>query len=94
LVGGVQLGWSSVIRIGAISAAAATAARLVLLAGAGVGIFVLATVVLLVTLAAGAMAVRAVPQEDASFLIRVAGRRGRFARVLDRLTERPLRAPA
>jgi O-antigen/teichoic acid export membrane protein len=94
LVGGIHLGWSSVLRIAGISAAAGGAARLVLLAGDGVGIFVLATFVLLVALAAGAMTLRAVPSDDASFLIRVAGRRGRFARVVDRVSERPLRASA
>lgn len=94
LVGRIHLGWSSVLRIASISAAAAVAGRLVLLAGDGVAMFVLATVVLLVVLAAGAMTLRAVPEDDASFLIRVAGRRGRFARILDRLSERPVRAPA
>jgi len=94
LVGGIDLGWSSILRVCAISAVAAAAGRLVLLAGDGVGIFVLATLVLVVALAVGAMAVRAVPEDDASFLIRVVGRRGRLARVLDRLSERSLRAPA
>jgi O-antigen/teichoic acid export membrane protein len=93
-VGGVQLGWSSIFRVAGISTLAAAGARLVLLAGASVGLFLLATVVLLSLLVAGAMAVRAVPEEDASFLIRVVGRRGRFARVLERLSDRSLRAAA
>ncbi len=94
VVGGVHLGWSSVLRIATISAAAAGAARLVLVGGDGPEMFVLATAVELATLGVGAMVVRAVPEDDATFLIRVAGRRGRFARVLERVSDRSLRAPA
>ena len=94
LVGGIHLGWSSVIRITAISAVAASAARLVLVVDEGLGMFVAATVVLITTLALGALAVPAVSEDDASFLIRVVGRRGRFARVLERLSDRSARAPA
>ena len=56
--------------------------------------FVLAAAVFVATLALGALALRAVPADDATFLIHVAGRRGRFARVLERLSHRSLRAPA
>jgi O-antigen/teichoic acid export membrane protein len=94
LVGGIHLGWGSILRVTAVSAVAAALGRLVLLAGEGAGMFLLATLVLLAALAAGALIVRVVSQDDAFFLIRVVGRRGRLARVLDRLTERPVRAPA
>ncbi len=94
LVGGILLGWSSVLRVIAISAVAGAVARLVLLVDEGPGMFVLATLALVVTLAAGALVVRAVSEDDASFLIRVVGRRGRFTRVLERLSARPARAPA
>jgi O-antigen/teichoic acid export membrane protein len=94
LVGGVHIGWSSVLRVVAISAVAAAAARLVLVGGNGLGMFVLAAAVFVATLALGALALRAVPADDATFLIHVAGRRGRFARVLERLSQRSLRAPA
>ena len=67
---------------------------LVLLVDEGPGMFVVATLVLVVTLAAGALVVRAVSEDDAAFLIRVVGRRGRFTRVLERLSARPARAPA
>ena len=56
--------------------------------------FVLATLVLIATLALGAWPCRAVPEDDASFLIRVVGRRGRFARVLERAVGAIPRAPA
>ena len=94
LVGGVHLGWGSVVRVTAISCVAAAAGRLVLIAGDGVGTFVLAMLVLVAALVVGAMAVRAVPEDDASFLIRVVGRRGWLSRALDRVSSRSLRAPA
>jgi len=94
LVGSILLGWSSIIRVTAISAAAGAAGRLVLLVDEGPGMFVVAALALVVTLAAGALVVRAVSEDDASFLIRVVGRRGRFTRVLERLSARPARAPA
>jgi hypothetical protein len=50
--------------------------------------------VFVAVLALGALAVRAVPRDDATFLIHVAGRRGRFARVLERLSSPSLRPSA
>lgn len=93
LAGGVHIGWTSVLRIVTISSVAAAAARLVLVGGNAVGMFVLAAAVFVATLALGAVALRAVPADDATFLIHVAGRRGRFARVLERISHRSLRAP-
>ena len=93
LAGGVHIGWTSVLRIVTISSVAAAAARLVLVGGNAVGMFVLAAAVFVATLALGAAALRAVPADDATFLIHVAGRRGRFARVLERISHRSLRAP-
>src|SRR4029079_7271589 len=94
LVGGILLGWSSVLRVIAISAVAGAVARLVLLVDEGPGMFVVATLALVVTLAAGALVVRAVSEDDASFRCGVWGRRVRFTRVLERLSARPARAPA
>jgi O-antigen/teichoic acid export membrane protein len=94
VVRGVHIGWGSVIRVTAISGVAAVAARLVLVGGNGVGLFVLAAAVFVAMLALGALALRAVPEDDATFLIRVVGRRGRFARVLERLSSPSLRPSA
>ena len=94
VVRGVEIGWGSVIRVTAISTVAAAAARLVLVGGNGVGLFVLAAAVFVAAFALGALAVRAVPKDDATFLIHVAGRRGRFARVLERLSSPSLRPSA
>jgi O-antigen/teichoic acid export membrane protein len=91
LVGGVQLGRRSVVRIAAVSVAAAGLARLVLVAGNSASIWVAAVAVEVTALSLGAVALRIVPEEDATFLVRVAGR-GRWARVFERLSGRTLGA--
>jgi O-antigen/teichoic acid export membrane protein len=91
LVGGVQLGLRSVVRIATVSAAAAGLARLVLVAGNSASVWVAAAAAEVTALGLGAIALRIVPEEDATFLIRVAGR-GRLTRVFERLSGRALGA--
>jgi len=93
LVGGVKWGWRSILRIAAASGVASVLARLVLVAGNDAGMFVLATAVELVALSICVTTFRAVPEEDASFLVAVAGSRSWVARVLGRISDRALRVP-
>jgi O-antigen/teichoic acid export membrane protein len=93
LIGGVQLGWRSVVRVAAVSAVAAGLARLVLVAGDGADIFVAAAAVEVAVLGVGAVTLRIVPAEDAAFLARTAGRHVRIARVFERLSGGALGTP-
>jgi O-antigen/teichoic acid export membrane protein len=92
LVGGVQLGWRSVVRVAAVSVAASGLARLLLVAGDSAGVFVAAAAVEVAVLAVLAVALRVVPEEDAAFLVRVASSGSWLARVIKRLSGRALGA--
>jgi O-antigen/teichoic acid export membrane protein len=94
LVGGVHLGWRPIARIAMVSVVAAALARVVLLAGESVEVFAAAAAVEVAVLLAAATFFRVVPEDDATFLIRVAGGGRRIALVLGRLSDRSRRLPA
>jgi O-antigen/teichoic acid export membrane protein len=90
LVGGVDLGWSSVLRIACASVLAGTLARLVLVAGKDVMFFVIALAVEIAVLVVAAVTLRVVPAEDAAFLVRAFSGGSRMTRVFQRLSGRPI----
>jgi len=86
LVGGVGIGWTSILRISFASVLAGTLARLVLVAGHDVTFFVIALAVEIAVLAVTAAALRVVPAEDATFLVQAFKGGARITRVFQRLS--------
>jgi O-antigen/teichoic acid export membrane protein len=86
LVGGVGIGWTSILRITFASVLAGTLARLVLVAGHDVTFFVIALAVEIAVLAVTAAALRVVPAEDATFLVQAFKGGARITRVFQRLS--------
>jgi O-antigen/teichoic acid export membrane protein len=85
----VQIGWTSVLRVAAASALAAGLARLVLVAGDRLVIWIAAAAVEVVAFGAGAITLRIVSAEDAAFLVGAFKGGARMSRVFHRIARRP-----
>ena len=89
-VGGVHLGWQSILRVLGVSVVAGALARLVLVGGHNWILLGAAAAVEVTALGIGGLAVRIVSADDAAFLVRAFKGGTRVTRVFQRLAGQPI----